>query len=142
MLSDPDFYLFSIKINARKHLLLYGKSHSMFLKLNSVNSLLNYGYFPEVPRVQHISTVCPETAAFRVVWWDTVIENFDITLSAKLSSLCPRDIYVYLFLLGSRFISNVTDNFDIRTLHFLNFRFLGDTAAWYNLYLCSIQNTT
>lgn len=100
--------------------------------------MLNYGYFPEVPRVQHISTVCPGTAAFRVVWWDTVIEDFDITLG----SLCPRDIYVYLFLLGSRFISNVTVNFDLRTLHLLNFRFLRDTAAWYNLYLCSIQNTT
>uniref|UniRef100_K1R4M6 Uncharacterized protein n=1 Tax=Magallana gigas TaxID=29159 RepID=K1R4M6_MAGGI len=89
---------------------------------------------------EHISTVCPGTSAFREAWWDTVIENFDISLSAELSGLCTRDLY--LFLLGSRLLSNITANFDLRTLHILNFRFLRDTAAWYNRYLCSIQNTT
>uniref|UniRef100_K1Q745 Uncharacterized protein n=1 Tax=Magallana gigas TaxID=29159 RepID=K1Q745_MAGGI len=81
--------------------------------------------FPNV--FQHISTVCLGTVALRDAWWNTVIEDFDISLSAELCGLCPQDLY--LILLGSRLLSVTVSYHTERSLHILNFRFFRDAAA-------------
>uniref|UniRef100_A0A8W8NL23 EGF-like domain-containing protein n=1 Tax=Magallana gigas TaxID=29159 RepID=A0A8W8NL23_MAGGI len=85
------------------------------------------------PLFAHISTVCLGTVALRDAWWNTVIEDFDISLSVELCGLCPQDLY--LFLLGSSFLSVTVSYNNERSLHILNFRFLRDAAAWHNRHL-------
>uniref|UniRef100_A0A8W8LQ95 Reverse transcriptase domain-containing protein n=1 Tax=Magallana gigas TaxID=29159 RepID=A0A8W8LQ95_MAGGI len=48
---------------------------------------------------EHVTTSCDGTYLFREAWWQTVIENFDINLSADLCGLSNNDLY--LFLLGA-----------------------------------------
>ena len=55
---------------------------------------------------EHVSTSCDGTFLFREAWWQTVIENFDINLSADLCGLSNNDIY--LFLLGARSLSGLS----------------------------------
>jgi hypothetical protein len=64
---------------------------------------------------EHLCTICPETASFRDAWWETVIEDFDISLAAELCGLPQHELY--LFFLGARHMtSNLPDN-DLPVLH-------------------------
>jgi hypothetical protein len=78
---------------------------------------------------EHVSTACTATFEFREAWWQTIIENFDVTLSAELCGLNSRDLY--LFLLGARTLPGLTFIDQSSSLHLLNFRLLRDAAARY-----------
>jgi hypothetical protein len=71
---------------------------------------------------EHISTAYTATFEFREVWWQTIIENFDITLSAELCGLKSRDLY--LFHLGARYLPGLTFIDQSSSLPLLNFRLL------------------
>jgi hypothetical protein len=76
---------------------------------------------------EHITTVCPETSLYRNAWWETVIEDYDISLGAELSGLSQSDLH--LFLLGARRLTTRLTDYDSSDLHLFNFRFLKDVAA-------------
>lgn len=78
---------------------------------------------------EHITTVCPETSLYRNAWWETVIEDYDISLGAELSGLSQNDLY--LFLLGARGLTTSLSDYDSPGLHLFNFRFIKDVAAAY-----------
>ena len=145
MLSDPDFILFNT-INAGRPLFAIWKFPSNIHEIELCKFVVKLWSLPTLPLAvctmcgscffnvfQHISTVCLGTVALRDAWWNTVIEDFDISLSAELCGLCPQDLY--LFLLGSRLLSVTVSYHNERSLHILNFRFLRDAAAWYYRHL-------
>jgi hypothetical protein len=78
---------------------------------------------------EHLCTICPETASFRDAWWETVIEDFDISLGAELCELPQHELY--LFLLGARHMISILPDYDLSVLHLLNFQFIRDAAAMY-----------
>lgn len=59
----------------------------------------------------------------------TVIENFNINLSADLCGLSNNDLY--LFLLGARSLPGLSFIDFSYSLHLLNFRLIRDAAACY-----------
>lgn len=78
---------------------------------------------------EHVSTSCDGTYLFREAWWQTVIENFDINLSADLCGLRNNDLY--LFPLGARSLPGLSFTDFSYSLHLLNFRLIRDAAACY-----------
>lgn len=78
---------------------------------------------------EHVTTSCDGTYLFREAWWQTVIENFDINLSADLCGLSNNDLY--LFLLGARSLPGLSFIDFSYSLHLLNFRLIRDAAACY-----------
>lgn len=140
MLSDPDFILFNT-INAGRPLFAIWKFPSNIHEIELCKFVVKLWSLPTLPLAvctmcgscfinvfQHISTVCLGTVALRDTWWNTVIEDFDISLSAELCGLCPQDLS--LFLLGLRLLSVTVSYHNQRSLHILNFRFLRVAAAW------------
>uniref|UniRef100_A0A8W8L5Q8 Reverse transcriptase domain-containing protein n=1 Tax=Magallana gigas TaxID=29159 RepID=A0A8W8L5Q8_MAGGI len=76
---------------------------------------------------EHVTTSCAETLLLRDAWWNTIINEFSVELSADLCGLNQRDSY--LFLLGARSFSAITAAHDSNDFHLFNFRFVRDAAA-------------
>ena len=139
--TDPDFSLFrSITHNRHPDTLWKiptnyqeGQLCKFIVKLWTLSDIhpeictICHRFFSNI--FEHVSTACTATLEFREAWWQTIIENFDITLSAELCGLNSRDLY--LFLLGARTLPGLTFIDQSSSLHLLNFRLLRDAAARY-----------
>ena len=142
MQADPDFARFLILCNGKSPTLIWNipRNNCEILLCKFIIKLWTLRDTPPescslcarsfTNVFEHLSTTCPETSLYRDAWWETIIEDFDISLSAELCGLPQGDIY--LFILGAtNLVSNLTDS-DLPELHLLNFRFMRDAAAMYH----------
>ena len=147
MIADPDFYRFNILCAGNSLKFLWDIPRNIqeivlckcIVKLwtlpDTSLELCSVCAKPFSNVFEHNTTTCPEISLFRNEWWETEIEDFDISLGAELAGLLQSELYS--FLLGARRLIPSLPDYDSPELHLLNFRFIKDVTAVYYRTTCT-----